>query len=104
MSPSDFKFLIDVVVLLIGIYCIILAQKASVGGLFGQGMTYILLGILILTVNHALDTVFLGNYLTTAGHTKDFLQPAIVHRIINLGGFIFMAIGFSQFAKTMSKG
>lgn len=102
MTPANFKLAIDLLVILIGIVAMWFAIKAAVGGLFGRGMTFIIAGIFVLAVNHALDTLYLSKALTAAGHTKDLLQPTIVHRLINLVGFVLMVFGFFTFSKTRS--
>ncbi len=102
MTPENFQFGIDLVVILISVGIIILAIKAAVGGLFGRGMTQIAAGILVLAINHALDTLFFQSTLMMAGHTADFLQPSIVHRLINLVGFFLIFLGFFSFSKTKS--
>ena len=99
MNPDTVKLSLDIVVVLLGVYCIFSARKSTIGGVFGQAMTLILIGLLILTVNHILDTVWLANYLNNAGHAKDLLQGSIVHRYINLTGFILMAVGFGKISK-----
>ena len=102
MSPDQFKFSIDVIVLLVGFISIIFGFKSAVGGTFGTAMKYILIGMSILTLNHFLDTVYLADGLKAAGHTKDFLQPVIVHRLINLVGFLFIGFGYLTLTKSQS--
>ncbi len=102
MTPANFKLAIDLLVIMIGLVAMVLAIKTAVGGLIGKGMSLIIAGIFVLAINHALDTLYLSAALTAAGHTKDLLQPTIVHRLINLVGFILMAFGFFTFSKTKS--
>lgn len=102
MTPENFQFAIDLVVILISIGIIILAIRAAVGGLFGRGMALIATGILVLAINHALDTLFFSSALMMAGHAADFFQPSIIHRLINLIGFLLILLGFFSFSKTKS--
>lgn len=99
MSPDNFKLTLDILTLVVGAVAMVLARRAAIGGAFGMGMNLILAGIFVLTVNHLLDTVFLANALKMAGHTKDNLQGPIVHRMINLLGFLLMLAGFLNFSK-----
>jgi len=100
MPSNNIKLLVDAIVVLIGFYAVYKGKQAAMGGLFGQAMTFILVGISVLTLNHALDTVFLADFLKRSGHTQDLLQSTAVHRYINLVGFVLVAIGFSKIAKT----
>lgn len=100
MTPDQFKLLVDIITIVIGVLAIFFARKSAVGGTFGTGMNLILAGIFVLTVNHLLDTVFLANFLKSAGHTADLLQSSIVHRLINLTGFLLVAFGFATFNKS----
>lgn len=99
MNPEQFKLLVDVIVILIGVWSMISLRRAAVGGKFGAAMNLILAGIFVLTLNHFSDTIFVASFLKMTGHTNDYLQPAIVHRIINLAGFILMALGFATFSR-----
>ena len=103
MTPEMLKLTLDLATLLAGVYAMLLARKSAIGGMFAKAMTLILLGIFILTVNHALDTLYLASALKNAGHTKDYLQGPIVHRMINFIGFLLMVMGFAKLAETGKK-
>lgn len=68
----------------------------------GKAFIWVLAGFFVLAVNHFLDTVFLADYLKSAGHTADFWQGPIVHRVINLIGFILMTVGFLKITRQQS--
>jgi hypothetical protein len=98
MTPLQFKYFLDLLTLFIGGYVVIQVSRAAIGGALGIAFRFILIGIAILAFNHFLDTVFLGTFLHDAGHMTDFLQASIVHRLINLVGFLFIAFGYTKLA------
>jgi hypothetical protein len=99
LTPDQLKLSVDVITIVVGIFAIYFAKKSAVGGTFGTGMNLILAGVFVLMINHLLDTVFLANFLKMQGHTTDAFQGPIVHRFINLFGFVLMAFGFATFSK-----
>ena len=96
MTPLVLKYLLDIATLLLGVYIATQVIRSSIAGTIGTAFKLILGGIFILAINHLLDTAYLMETLKAAGHTADFMQAPIVHRSINLVGFIVMAIGFQK--------
>ena len=104
VTPQILKYVLDIIVLLFGVIILLEIRKAAFGGVVGAGMKLILIGMAVLAVNHFLDTAFLAATLTGMGHTKDFYQPAIIHRVINLSGFLLILLGYKEFAKAGGTG
>ncbi len=100
LTPLEVKYILDIVTLLLGIYVAVQLARSSIGGTVGIAFRLILAGILILGVNHLLDTAYFADALKSAGHISDLLQAAIVHRLINFIGFLLMTFGFMKLTKT----
>lgn len=100
MTPLHVKYAVDVITLLLGLYIVIKLSRSGIGGTVGTAFKLILGGILVLALNHLLDTVYFADTLKAAGHVSDYLQAPLVHRGINFVGFVLMAIGFQQLIKT----
>ena len=100
MSPQVLKYIIDGATLLLGIYVMVQMMRSALGGAVGFAFRLILIGIFILAINHLADTVYFAGALKAAGHTTDYLQAPIVHRLINFIGFIFMAFGFMKLTRS----
>jgi len=94
---SPLQLGLDVLTLLIAIYVLWQASKAALGGAVGTAFQFILAGVFVLTINHLLDTILFSTLLKT--ENINFLQEPVVHRAINLIGFILMAVGFSNLPK-----
>ena len=94
------KYVLDGVTLLLGVYIAIQIVRSAIAGTIGTAFKLILAGIFILAINHLLDTAYLADMLKATGHTTDFLQASIVHRTINLVGFVVMTAGFRKLSKT----
>lgn len=100
MSPQVLKYALDIVTLLLGVYIVVRLSRSGIGGTVGIAFKLILLGILVLGVNHLLDTAYFAAALKAAGHTTDYLQAPIVHRAINFIGFVLMTFGFQKLVST----
>lgn len=95
MTPQILKYILDITTLLIGVSIAIRVFQSPIPGKLGKAFRLILLGIFILAANHLADTAFIADLMKMDGHTTDYLQAPIIHRIINLIGFLVMASGFS---------
>ena len=100
VDPYLVKKSLDVITLLLGAYIVVQLVRSAIGGTVGTAFKFILGGIIILALNHLLDTIYFADALKAAGHTTDVFQAPIVHRAINLVGFIFMAFGFQKLINT----
>lgn len=100
MDPNLVKQAIDVVTVILGLFIGVQLTRSAIGGTVGTAFKLILLGIFVLAINHLLDTLYFAQALKAAGHTTDLLQAPIVHRAINLVGFLIMTIGFTKLAGT----
>lgn len=96
IDPQAVKYALDLITLLLGVYIIVQLMRSAIGGTVGTAFRYILVGILVLAVNHLLDTAYFSTALKAAGHATDLFQAAIVHRAINLVGFVLMTVGFQK--------
>lgn len=96
MSPQTVKYVLDIVTLLLGVWIVVQLSRSAIGGVVGSAFKIILAGVLALAINHFLDTAYFAEALKKAGHTTDLLQAPIVHRGINLVGFLLMAAGFQK--------
>lgn len=103
MTPLALKYSLDIITLLLGVYVIYIMRKSTLGGAIGTALQMVIAGIFILTINHFLDTAYLADGLKRLGHVNDYFQAPIVHRVINLVGFLFMAAGFSALTNKMKK-
>ncbi len=100
MDPQTVKYALDIVTLLLGVYIVMQLARSAIGGTVGTAFKFILAGIIVLGVNHLLDTAYFASALKVAGHTTDLLQAPIVHRAINLVGFVLMTVGFQKLINT----
>ncbi len=100
MSPEYIKYALDIATLLLGVYIIVKLSHSGIGGTVGIAFKLILLGIIVLAINHLLDTAYFAAALKAAGHTSDYLQAPIVHRTINFVGFVLMTFGFQKLVST----
>jgi hypothetical protein len=71
--------------------------RPKLGGQLAVGMRLLMVGVLILGITHLADTVFLKDYLSAIDKA---LSP-LVHRGLNVIGFIFIFIGFFQMKKAI---
>ena len=99
ITPQFVKYALDIMTLLLGFYTVFEVRRSAIGGAVGLAFRLVLAGIVILSVNHFLDTAYLANALKVANHTADYFQAPIVHRAINLIGFILMFLGFIKLTK-----
>ncbi len=99
MTPQILKYSIDILTLLLGFYIVVKLSHSGIGGTVGTAFKLILVGILVLAFNHLLDTAYLAEAMKALGHTSNYLQAPIIHRTINLIGFVIMTIGFQQLIK-----
>ena len=75
-----------------------LAYRPRIGGQLALGLRLLMLGVLILSLTHLADTAL-----------KEFSQymlehaplSAVVHRGLNLAGFILIFLGFFRMRKAM---
>ena len=72
MTPQILKYILDIVTLLLGLYVVVQIMRSSVAGTMGTAFKLVLLGILILAINHFLDTAYLAESLKASGHTADY--------------------------------
>ena len=86
--------LLVVVIIIGGTYHLWQTAK-TFGGLIGDGLKWIGLGIVFFSLE-ALDRV-LGNFSFVA--TISFAQPELIHNLILLAGLAFSAYGFSRLTK-----
>ncbi len=100
MDPQTVKYILDIITLLLGLYIVVKLTRSGIGGTVGIAFKFILGGIIVLGINHLLDTAYFAAALKAAGHTTDILQAPIVHRGINLVGFVLMTVGFQKLINT----
>jgi len=96
ITPRATEYMLDIMTLLLAIWIGIQLVRSNIRGQVGAALNIILAGILVLTVNHLMDTLIFSSLFSKPG----FLMDAIVHRSINLVGFILMAIGFWRLSAT----
>lgn len=98
------KILFDIAAVVVGIYCMMLVKRMSIGGSIARTVNFILAGLFILAMNHVIDTIVMYNYVQDGGAMSVFImQASIVHRIINLAGFVLIAGGYMLMQKTLKR-
>lgn len=87
------RLIIDLIVLLLGFVGVGFVIRAKIAGRKAISMWILGVGILLLGVNHLMDTIFLAEWL---GPT----MGPLVHRANNLIGFVLMTVGFWSLSKS----
>jgi hypothetical protein len=79
---------LDVVLVAVSIWMVLVVRNSGLGGVVGSTLTFITTGAIILGGAHLLETL-LYNVLGL----KDVALGEFLHRIIVLGGFLFLTFG-----------
>jgi hypothetical protein len=94
MSADTFIIVLDVALVIAALLAYLFRPR--LGGQLGSGLSLIMIGIIILGLTHLTDTLI-----------KDFVPAvdatyrSLLHRSLNLVGFIIMFIGFFQMKRAI---
>lgn len=86
MDYSVINIILDIVLVMASIWMLVTIR--GIGGLMGRTLTFIVIGALILGAAHLIATL-VGPLVGSALNN-------VIHRVIVLVGFIFLALGFRQ--------
>lgn len=85
--------ILDFVLIFVAIWMIFAARSSGLGGVIGTTLTFITIGALVLGLAHLIETI------TVEQLGWDIVLVELVHRILILAGFVFLAIGFQGLGK-----
>ncbi len=88
MDYSTVNIILDFVLIAASIWMIFVVR--GVGGLVGRTLTFVVIGTVILGAAHLIAT-FGTSVLKLDGGLNNF-----IHRLVVLGGFLFLVFGFRQ--------
>jgi hypothetical protein len=74
--------------------------RPRIGGQLAVGLRLIVVGVLFLGVTHLADTL-LKDYITAASLVVDKSFTPLLHRGLNVVGFLFIFMGFFQMKKAI---
>lgn len=75
---------------LIGVAIWAIFSVRGLGGLIGKAFNYIMIAMVFLGIAHIFETISVEILQWDIGPVE------LVHRVIVLAGFVFLALGFSQ--------
>ena len=90
------NLVLDIVLLLVGIWMIFVVRSSGLGGVMGRAFNAIVVGAAILGLAHLLETLM----FEFLGLSADVNET--VHRIFILAGFIAMIFGFQALGSLKS--
>lgn len=85
--------ILDFVLIFVAIWMIFAARRSGLGGVIGTTLTFITIGALVLGLAHLIETI------TVEQLGWDIVLVELVHRVLILVGFIFLAFGFQGLGK-----
>lgn len=88
---ENVNLFLDLVLVLIGLWMVYIAYRAELGGIMGHTITFVTLGALLLGFAHLTESVMMSMF-------EDIVFNELVHRVIIIGGFIFLIVGFQKLA------
>ncbi len=87
MSYSTINVILDVILIIASVWMLMTIR--GIGGLMGRTLTFIVIGAVILGAAHLIATL-------TGPIVGDAALNNVIHRVIVLVGFVFLALGFRQ--------
>lgn len=98
-DPVDLiNFLLDLLLIFIGIWMAVNASLLRVKGALGGTMRFVTIGSLILGVAHLAETVLDQHFHVEMAHNE------LIHRVIIMLGFLSIAYGLSRLTNAIRRG
>lgn len=91
---STINVILDVILILASIW--MLMSIRGVGGLMGRTLSFIVIGAVILGAAHLIATLTTGMFVVAQADGTTLNLDGVIHRVIVLVGFVFLALGFRQ--------
>jgi high-affinity nickel permease len=94
MNPQSLTLLLDIVLVVSAVLA--LYFRPRIGGTLAVGLRLIMVGVFILGLTHLTDTIIKDHVAMIDATTRPLL-----HRGLNVVGFLFIFIGFFRMKKAM---
>jgi hypothetical protein len=98
MLPQLATISLDIFTLMIVVFAAVQVIRADIGGIVGVAFRFTLIGLAVLAINRFLDTFYFAELLQTYSSAEALSNISLIHKLVDLIGFIFIAIGYAKLA------